>query len=257
MAQSPSKSDLLYHRMRADILALRLEPGCALRLPALSELYGLGVTPIRECLNRLSTDKLVVIQHNKGFRVAELSMADLLDLERGRSAVEGALFALAIEQGNDAWEATIIGAYHHLSAVSPVSVLDDQPALDQWNRRHGAFHDALIAGADAPWLRHFHLQLKDQVGRYQLFIQKGLRDLHKSHPDAAPGAAHVYAKAMALEPHGDLYEAALSRDHAIARAVVERHVNFSIEAFEHLAALLPADAGVGKAMRMPAVELHP
>ncbi|MBY5932692.1 GntR family transcriptional regulator [Tateyamaria omphalii] len=254
--QTSSKSDALYAQMRADILSLDLTPGSALRLPALSERYDVGVTPIRECLNRLSTDKLVVIEHNKGFRVADLALGDLLDIERGRSTIEGALFLRAIRNGGDAWEAAIIGAHHHLAATSPVSVLGTQDELDRWNRRHAAFHDALIAGADAPWMQHFRQQLTDQLGRYQKYIQTGLRDLYESHPDAAPKAAETYATALAMKPHDELYQVALLRDETAAEAVFQSHVNLSLHAFENLMALIPANTAMARTLRIPMVEIQ-
>lgn len=256
MVHTPSKSDALYVRMRSDILSLDLLPGSALRLPALSCRYGIGVTPIRECLNRLSIDKLVFIEHNKGFRVANLSLDDLLDIERSRSTIEGELFLQAIRIGDDAWEAAIIGAYHHLLAASPVSVLGTQDDLDRWNRRHAAFHDALIAGRQSPWMQRFQRQLADQLGRYQKFIQIGLRDLHNTHPDAAPKAAEAYATALAMSPHDDLYQVALSRNVSAAQTVFQAHVNLSIQAFESLMALVPANTSMAQTLSVPAVEMQ-
>ena len=67
MTLRQSKSDILFDRLRHDILSLDLPPGMALRLPALSEHYGIGLTPLRECLNRLAAEQLVVPEHNKAF----------------------------------------------------------------------------------------------------------------------------------------------------------------------------------------------
>ncbi|MEM9584880.1 MAG: GntR family transcriptional regulator [Pseudomonadota bacterium] len=254
MNQRPSKSDMLYARMRGDILALVLPPGSALRLPALSERYGTGITPIRDCLNRLTTDKLVVMEHNKGFRVTALSLTDLLDLERSRSTVEGDLFLRALDHGSDAWEAGVIGAYHQLSALPPVSLLGNDADLALWNRRHAAFHAALIAHVDAPWMLHFHSQLSDQLQRYQTFIQTGLRDLSQSHPDTAPQATVIYAAALAAAPHTALYDVAMARDQSAAREVIERHVNLSINAFQKLSTLVPANTHVAEILRLPEPE---
>ncbi len=240
MTNSHSKSDALYTQVRDDILTLTLAPDAPLRLPALAERYQVGVTPIRECLNRLSADKLVIIAHNKGFRVASISFSELLDLEHSRSAVEGTLFQRSVQRGDDAWEARVIGAYHQLSKTPAMSVTGTQSDIDLWNRRHAAFHDALISAADTPWMQHFQRQLADQLRRYQLFIQTGLRDMFQSHPENAPQVAEVYAKAMATDPHDDLYQIVLSRDTARARAVFEQHVNLSIRAFQDLNTLIPA-----------------
>ena len=75
-----SKSDALYARLRADILSLKLEPGSPLRLPVLSKNYGIGLTPLRECFHRLTTERLVQTEHNRGFRVSPLPLSDLLEL---------------------------------------------------------------------------------------------------------------------------------------------------------------------------------
>ena len=249
MHRLQSKSDALYTQMRDDILSLSLAPDCPLRLPAMAERYGVGVTPIRECLNRLSTEKLVAITHNKGFRVAGISFSELLDLEHSRSAIEGTLFQRSVARGDDAWEARVIGAFHQLSKTPAMSVTGTQGDIDLWNRRHAAFHAALIGAAETSWLQHFQRQLADQLGRYQLFIQTGLRDLFESHPDNAPAVADIYAKAMATDPHEDLYEVLLSRDAARARTVFEQHVNLSICAFQELRRLIPAGTVVATTLQ--------
>ncbi|WP_227268787.1 GntR family transcriptional regulator [Roseobacter weihaiensis] len=257
MVKAPSKSDTLYGRMRADILSLGLAPGSALRLPALSERYAIGLTPLRECLNRLSAEKLVVTEHNKGFRVAPLSANDLLDLERSRSAIEGTLFVQAVRNGDDGWQAGVIGAYYHLSHTAVPSVLLSSDDLALWATRHDAFHASLIKAATSPWMHHFRTQLNDQLGRYQLFIQTGLRELAATHPDIAASAANVFATAMALEPHTALYDIAMRRNAEDARATFEAHANLSIQAFEKLSALLPAEAKVVGAFGQITREVHP
>jgi len=252
MSTTASKSDTLYHQVRQDILTLGLAPGEALRLPVLSERYGIGVTPLRECLNRLAAEKLVVPEHNKGFRVAPLSRDDLLDLERSRSVIEGSLFATSVTDGDDAWEATVVGAFHHLSKTPVPSVLQETDALTLWGKRHAAFHAALIAAAASTWMRRFCDQLGDQLGRYHLFIEKGLRDLSQSHPDKATKAAQVFSTAMELAPHQALYDLALSRDAADAQALFQQHANLSIRAFEDLMALMPDDSQVAVTLQQEA-----
>jgi DNA-binding GntR family transcriptional regulator len=248
MVKQSSKSDALYARMRTDILSLGLAPGIALRLPALSERYDFGMTPLRECLNRLSAEKLVVIEHNKGFRVASLSLDDLLDLERSRNSIEGALFERSIIIGDDNWEAGVIGVYHQLSDMPAMSVLGTPDELDRWNTRHAAFHNALVNASDSPWMKHFREQLNDQLGRYQLFIQNSLRELSTSHPSVASSAATVYSRAMAFEPHTALYKVVINRDVAAARKTFEAHVGLSIRAFVELSAMMPPNTEVAETL---------
>ena len=240
MTLRQSKSDILFDRLRHDILSLDLPPGMALRLPALSERYAIGLTPLRECLNRLAAEKLVVPEHNKGFCVTPLTRADLLDLERSRDAIEGAMLAHSVSHADDAWEAGVIGAYHHLSQTPVPSVIHNDEALAQWTRRHLAFHHALVAGAGSDWMARFAGQLQGQLGRYHRFIQAGLRDLTQSAPPLAAKAAEVFSAGMALEPHRALYQAAVDHDPAAALAAFRHHTGLSIAAFEELSTLMPA-----------------
>ena len=257
MTNAQSKSDKLYDRMLADILSLNLPPDSALRLPALSERYGIGLTPIRECLNRLASEKFVAPEHNKGFRVANLSRTDLLDLERSRNTVEGAMFADAVVRGDDQWEAAVIGAYHHLSRTPVPSFLKVSDGLELWNTRHHAFHDALVAAAQSVWMRQFRTQLGHQLSRYHLFILNGLRDLARTQQDVAERAAQIFATPMALEPHAALYDAALARDPDKARQMFEVHANLSTRAYEELTALIPSETNVAAALSTVKTEAHP
>ena len=239
VTQAQSKSETLYDQIRADILSLRLAPNTPLRLPALSDRYGIGLTPLRECMNRLAGNKLVVPEHNKGFRVTPLTRSDLLDLEHSRNAIEGAMFTYSVVHGDDAWEAGIVGAFYHLSQTPVPSAILDNDALPVWTRRHEAFHCALVAGSRSVWMHRFAKQLEYQLGRYQRFIQSGLQDLANTAPRVADHAADVFTTSMALDPHKALYEAALSRNPTAARDAFNLHTGLSITAFEDLATLMP------------------
>lgn len=239
MSPSASKSDALFAQMRTDILSLDLAPGMPLRLPSLSAHYGIGLTPLRECLNRLASDQLVVAEHNKGFFVAPLTRQDLLDLERSRNAIEGALFLFSVVNGDDNWEAGVVGAYHHLERTPIPSALDDAAALAHWTRRHDRFHAALLAGSHSIWMHRFAQQVSDQLGRYQRFIQSALRDLTLRAPEIAAHAVEVFAAAMALDPHRRLYDAAMARDGQAAKSAFDAHTQLTMKAFIDLTEMMP------------------
>lgn len=251
-----SKSDTLYQQLQDDILSLRLAPGMALRLPVLSATYKMGLTPIRECLNRLCSEHFVVPEHNKGFHVAPLSLPDLLDIERSRSDIEGSLLVDAISCGDDAWEASIIGTFYQLSKTPVPSVLHPTSDMQLWEKRHDVFHDSLLAAAPSIWKHRFRNQLVLQLSRYHLFIQNGLRDLATSHPEIATQAADAFAKTMEIEPHEALYKVALNRDAPEAKRVFEAHSSISIQAFERLKSLVPDTVPVASLLRHHSEEAH-
>ncbi|MEM8852852.1 MAG: GntR family transcriptional regulator [Pseudomonadota bacterium] len=243
-----SKADALYDCVKGDILSLAMMPGEALRLPALSERYGIGLTPLRDCLTRLGAEHLVVTEHNKGFRVAPLSLDDLLDLEATRSVIEGSLFAKAVAEGGEAWEAAVVGTFHQLAKTPFPSVLREDGELEVWTRRHGAFHSALVSGAQSVWRHRFCEALGQKLSRYHRFIQVGLRNLWRSEPAMASEAAEVFSTAMELGPHRLLYDTALARDIDAAPVVFAQHANLSSTAFRTLVDLVHGTDGLGRVL---------
>src|SRR5450830_840199 len=101
--------------LRADIIGASLRPNERLRIQALSERYGVGATAIREALSRLVSDWLVVFEDQRGFCVAPMSRAELLEMNRTRIDVESLAIRYAVEEGDIQWESGLISAFHRLS----------------------------------------------------------------------------------------------------------------------------------------------
>ena len=97
-----------------DIIAGRLAPGTRLGIVDLVQRYEIGATPLREGLSRLVSRGLIVGIGQRGFRVADVSRDDLADITRMRTVVEMEALRLAIQLGDDAWEAGILGALHQM-----------------------------------------------------------------------------------------------------------------------------------------------
>src|SRR5690606_32822122 len=100
LANEPTLGTTVYRQIRADILACRLMPDDRLRMEALRDRYGTGATPIREALMRLEAEALVLLEQNKGFRVAPVSRDQLLDLMRTRAEIESLAVRWSIERGS-------------------------------------------------------------------------------------------------------------------------------------------------------------
>ena len=90
-SQISTQASTVYDRLHDDILTGKLEPGLKLRLKDLIEKYDTGNSPLREALNRLSANGMVVREENRGFRVAvgqqtdELAELDAYTLLAGRN----------------------------------------------------------------------------------------------------------------------------------------------------------------------------
>src|SRR3977135_3676124 len=82
-----------------DILAGLLAPGSRLGIVDLVQRYDIGATPLREGLSRLMSRGLIVGTGQRGFRVADVSREDLLDITRMRTVVEDRALRLRNLQG--------------------------------------------------------------------------------------------------------------------------------------------------------------
>jgi DNA-binding GntR family transcriptional regulator len=166
LSEAATIADAVFARLRTDIVGGRFEPGEKLRLDRMRALYGAGISPVREALSRLAADGLVVLESQRGFRVRPASVEDLRDIAATRIRLETAALALAIELGDDAWEARVISAHHVLAKLDPTRI-EEPRRREDWERRHREFHAALIAACGSPWLLHFCSLLWDQFDRYR------------------------------------------------------------------------------------------
>ncbi|MEZ0198163.1 GntR family transcriptional regulator, partial [Pseudomonas qingdaonensis] len=97
-----------YERLKKDIIRGVFKPGEKLLMSALKERYDLGVGPLREALSQLVAEHLVNAISQKGYRVAPMSLDEMNDIYDARANLEAMIIALAIERGDDAWEASVL-----------------------------------------------------------------------------------------------------------------------------------------------------
>ena len=209
--------------LRRDILSGTLSPGERLRTKELQARYGLGLSPLRESLQRLSAEGMVVNDAQRGFAVAPVSVAELRDLTVARTALESTMLPMAMQLGGADWEGDIVAAFHRLSRTP----LPNDPAAmadaSLWELRHRSFHHALVAGCGSPWLLRLHGQLVDQSQRY-----RKIRILH--HLESQAQVRDVNAE------HQAVMEAVLRRDAAQAVALMTQHLVATSDATARLMA---------------------
>ncbi len=83
-----SLTDRAYKRIEELVVTLQLEPGSVLSESALAQELGIGRTPIREALQRLTREGLVVILPRKGILVSEINPRKQLLVLEVRREVE-------------------------------------------------------------------------------------------------------------------------------------------------------------------------
>lgn len=191
-------AEQVYARLRRDIVCGDLEPGQKLRLETIRERYEVGMSPLREALSRLAAERLVVATGQKGFRVPERSLQELSDIAGLRIMLETQALTDSFQRADEHWEAGIIAALHRLQKISlpGASALEIE---DEWERRHRAFHQALLAACGSPWLLQLCETMTLQFDRYRRPVIKRMRRSEPLH-------------ATIGEEHHALAKAAMARD---------------------------------------------
>ena len=208
-AEPMSVGEATFRRLRADIVEGRLKPGERLLLDRLKADYAAGLSTLREILQRLVSEHLVVAEGQRGFAVAPASEADLRDLGALRLLLEARALERSIAQGDLDWEARVVGAHHKLSAIEKRLLAGETGLTAPWIAYDRAFHEALISACGSPALMDVHVSVFDRFVRYHML-------------------AESFRGPPVIADHKELVTAALGRDVATARALLERHVEAGI-----------------------------
>ncbi|NPT55621.1 GntR family transcriptional regulator [Paraburkholderia elongata] len=211
----------VYDLIKRDILDCRLQPGAKLRFEELRDRYEVGISPLREALVRLSANGLVVLEDHRGFHVAPVSRADLVDVTQMRIMLECKALAASIKNGDDEWESHVMGAYHFLSKTE--RFVDDDRILGQdWEERHRDFHTVLLKACGSPWLLQLRTLLYDQSDRYRRLSLRARQQ---------PRPANV--------EHREILDKVLARDVDAACDLLAKHIQKTTD-------ILLADPDIGK-----------
>ena len=204
----------LANDIRADIISGHLPPGGRLRIRNCASATAAG-DPLREALSRLATSGFVVAEDQRGFRVADVSAAELTDITDTRIHVECEALRRAIAQGGLDWEERLAGAHYRLGRVA-LRLPDDSGLNPEWGA-HAAFHSALISGSGSNSLIAIAELLRDQTARYRHLSVAG-----------ASGSAPAPGRDVARE-HRELLEATLARDAVRASDLLAEHLRRTTE----------------------------
>jgi DNA-binding GntR family transcriptional regulator len=193
--------------LRADIIEGAIQPDEKLKIDALQRRYTFSNTPLREALNRLAGERLVVVDERRGFRAAPVSLRDFRDLTEYRLVLELGALSAAITHGGDDWEADVVAAFRRLEAFESRQGDQRPSSSPEWIARHKSFHMALLSGCMSTRLLTACGGVFDEAERYRYLARKTAR------PGRHTG-----------DEHARLMDAALSRDAHLATALLRNHV---------------------------------
>jgi DNA-binding GntR family transcriptional regulator len=207
-----TQASSVYDRLQEDILSGKLQPGLKLRLKDLIELYDTGNSPLREALNRLSANGMVMREENRGFRVPTASNAELMEITRTRCWLEEIALRQSIANGDSEWEERIVLAFHWLARAARSNSEANKTTSSEWEHHHRDFHVALISACNSKILMDFCIELHQRSFRYRNLAEVvEYRDRHE------------------LDEHQELQEVVLRRDADRAVELLIRHYTVTSE----------------------------
>ncbi len=195
-----------------DIIQGKYSPRQKLHIKTLKDRYNVGTSPLREALSQLIAKDLVISENQRGFYVSDISIEDLTDIYQARAKIESLCIEMAIEKGDDFWEANMIAASHRLNKYSK----SDQIEMAEWQSRHAAFHEALVVGCMSPRLFQIRDSLFEKSTRYRnLWLQENV--------------TNTVALEINQNEHAALLILALERDKKAAKKLIEAHIMTPVE----------------------------
>src|SRR5262252_1570154 len=114
---SRTLADTLAAELRSAILRGAVAPGARLRLDELRTRFGVSLSPLREALSRLAAEGVVTAASQRGYRVPEVSLEGLEEVNTVRCHIEPLALAESIRRGGDDWEERLVAVFHRLTKV--------------------------------------------------------------------------------------------------------------------------------------------
>src|SRR3954463_6663728 len=104
LANAETAGEKAYRRIRSDIVFGRLPPAQRLKLDGLKEAYGVSISTLRELLNRLTSEGLIVAEGARGFEVAAVSVQNFREVANLRQLLESHALEGSFAGGDMEWE---------------------------------------------------------------------------------------------------------------------------------------------------------
>jgi DNA-binding GntR family transcriptional regulator len=137
--KSGSAVDRVYQQVKALAISFALRPGERINEVALAKQLLVSRTPLREALNRLTSDGFLTFSPKYGFYRRPLDVKEILDLYELRQQIEVAGVQFAVTRASPEALDELTAYLNTSNANLPGRTIDDMVALDE------GFHERLIS----------------------------------------------------------------------------------------------------------------
>jgi len=183
----------VYEALKKDIITCALKPGQQIAQQQLAERYGVGITPVREALQKLTREGLVLTIPRFGYLVTTITISDVAEIFELRAILESAAARLAAARASDEQVEQLAGLAGY------TYVYKDRDSYSDFLTHNRAFHIALAKASGNKRLieaishlmdeltRMFHLglDLKDSAAEMRQEHQELVEVLRQRNPEEA------------------------------------------------------------------------
>lgn len=190
-----------YQHIRHAIRMGLLRPGARLVPEEIATQIGMSRMPVREALNRLAAEGLIVMRPNRGAVVRDLSDKEVREVFEMRAVLEGLAASLAARHAS-------ADDIHDLEQLLEKMQRSAANTSD-WITVHRQFHERLCAISDAPRLMH-------QISSLHSVIEPLMRIWMENRPSTS--VAYVQ------DVHREILAALKAGDASGVEALVRAHI---------------------------------
>jgi DNA-binding GntR family transcriptional regulator len=193
----------VYEQILLDIILGDLAPMSVLDERALAVAYAAGVAGVREALNRLALEGMVIRRPRVGTIVAPLDIGEVENAFEVRHMLEARTAALAAKNASPEDIRAVVGAFDGAEAAIAAADFRAMLAMDR------AFHRAVAMATNNPTLARFIISLQNVATRFWIWR------MEQQSPEA---------QLEDVVLHRALAQAIASRDPAAAEAAASKLV---------------------------------
>jgi DNA-binding GntR family transcriptional regulator len=191
--------ETVYEQLRADMISCKLAPGTEIREAELAARFDMSKSPVRDALMRLEREGLVITLPRQGYRVAPVSLADVLDMFHLRAALERACVERIVRHASDA----------QLQTLNVFRRFDPAAWDGGFIAFNRAFHRCIAELGANTRMRD---QLNDLIDQMERAVQVSVANIRTGDPQ------------MLVDEHADIIDALQQRSVRKAQRLAEQHI---------------------------------
>lgn len=206
-------ADEVYDTLLEQLMSLQIEPGARVTIDALARELRISQTPIRDALNRMEADGLVVRIPHAGYRIPpQITRERFEDMVEIRLLLEPSTARRAAERATSAQVSRLREMQDEMAALVEG---DRRPAYGAFGLRDAAFHDLVADAAGNQVVREALARLHTHVHLFRLLY-------------------HSEVTFLAMGEHAEVLEAIAARDPDAAAYAMRQHILLSRDRFRRL-----------------------